>query len=392
MASALQNMKEAAMNVGVLLESRGSEKRVALTPPVVRSLVEGGSSLWIQSGAGEAAMYPDDEYRRAGARIAYSAAEVIHRCELILKISVPSLEELDLCQSEQVVMAFYHMAVEDRSLFQRLLDRRVNAVGYEVIRTDDGRLPVLAAVSEIAGQMTLPLAAHLLRRSAGGRGILLGGSSATPPAHVVVLGAGVVGSWAARAATAAGARVSVLDIDADKLRRLREQAPAIATGLAESESVAQAVISADVVIGAVLVAGSRTPHVVTQEMVRGMKPGSVIIDVAIDQGGCVETSRPTTLENPTFVAEGVTHYCVPNLTSDMSRSASVGIAHALLPYVAQIADNGLERALKDCPALARSLYTYHGECVSRELSLIQHCVWRPLSEPLVDAEAAIPVT
>ena len=379
------------MNIGVLRESSRLEHRVALTPPVVRSLFDQGRSLWIQSGAGEGAMFSDDDYRRAGANIAYSAVEVIGRCELIVKISLPSLEELDLCTGEQVVMAFYHMAVEGPNIFQRLLDHRVTAVGYEMIRTDDGGLPVLAAVSEIAGQMTLPLAAHLLRRSAGGRGILLGGSSAAPPAHVVVLGAGVVGTWAARAAAASGARVTVLDIDAQKLRRLREQAPAIATALAESESVAQAVTSADVVIGAVLVAGSRTPHIVTRELVRGMKPGSVIIDVAIDQGGCVETSRPTTLEDPTFVAEGVLHYCVPNLTSDMSLSASVGIAHALLPYLAQIADHGLERTLKDCPAFAKGVYTYHGECVSREMALIQHCAWRPLADLLAVTKAPLPV-
>lgn len=378
------------MNVGVLRESKPSEYRVALTPPVVRSLVDRGTSVWIQSGAGEGAMYPDDEYRRAGGSIAYSAADVIGRCESVLKISAPGPDELDLCQNEQVLMAFYHMVADGRDIFNRLLDRRIAAVGYEIIRTDDGRLPVLAAVSEIAGQLTIPLAEHLLRRSAGGRGILISGSSGTPPAHVVVLGAGVVGSWAARSAAASGARVSVLDIDTEKLRRLREQVPAIATVLAESESIGQAVTSADVIIGAVLVAGSRTPHVVTREMVRSMKPGSVIIDVAIDQGGCVETSRPTTLENSTFVAEGVVHYCVPNLTADMSRSASVGIAHALLPYVAQVAERGLESTLKGCPAFTRSLYTYRGECVSRELGEIRHCPWRPVSEVLSET-AAIPV-
>ena len=375
------------MNIGVLRETGRSEYRVALTPPVVRSLVDQGASLWIQTHAGDGALFSDEDYLRAGARIAYSAADVVGRCQLIAKISVPTLNELDLCSSEQLLMSFYHMAVEGPHLLQRLLDRRITAAGYEVIRTDDGRLPVLAAVSEIAGQMTLPLAAHLLRRSAGGRGILMGGSSATAPAHVVVLGAGVVGTWAARAAAASGARVSVLDIDAEKLRRLREQTPAFATALAEEESIAEAVASADVVIGAVLVAGTRAPHIVTREMVRAMKPGSAIIDVAIDQGGCVETSRPTTLENPTFVAEGVLHYCVPNLTSDMSRSASIAIAHALLPYVAQLASYGLERTLKECPELARSIYTYQGECVSRELAAIRQCRWSPLADLLAGVNA-----
>jgi alanine dehydrogenase len=204
---------------------------------------------------------------------------------------------------------------------------------------------------------------------------------------VVVLGAGVVGTWAARTAAAAGARVTVFDIDTGKLRELREHLPNVATGLAEPESIAAAVASADVIIGAVLVAGRKTPHVVNRQMVRSMKPGSVIIDVAVDQGGCVETSRPTTFVDPTFVAEGVTHYCVPNLTADMSRSASTAIAQSLLPYLARIAKDGIDGALLGSAELARGVYTYRGVCVSRQLAEIYSVAPRSLAELLSGATA-----
>ena len=230
-------------------------------------------------------------------------------------------------------MAFYHMAVKSRHLVERLIERSITAIGYEVIETDDGRLPVLAAISEIAGQVTISLAMHLLRSSSGGRGIWLGGSPGLPPAHVVILGAGAWGPARRERPSAAGARVTLLDIDTEKLRHLIGHLPHVATGLADPDSIAAAVASADVVIGAVLVAGRKAPQVVTRHMVESMRRGSVIIDAAIDQGGCVETSHPTTLAEPTYLYHGVVHYCVPNLTADMSRSASMALAQAVLPYL-----------------------------------------------------------
>lgn len=373
------------MNIGVIREKNPGERRVALTPPAVRDLVERGNAVWVEAGAGESAMFLDESYARGGASIAYSAAEVIRRCELVVKISVPRLAEIEVCHSGTAMMAFYHLAVAEPSLFRKLVEREVTAVGYEIIQTDDGRLPVLAAVSEIAGQMTVPLAAHLLRTSSGGPGILLGGSSGVAPAHVVVLGAGVVGTWAARTATASGARVTVFDIDTEKLRRLREHLPNVATGLADPESIGTALASADVVIGAVLVAGSKTPHLVTRQMARSMKPGSVIIDAAIDQGGCFETSRPTTINDPTFVAEGVTHYCVPNLTADMSRTSSTAIAQSVLPYLIRMASGGIDHALLECPALARGVYTYHGECINDQLAQACNVKARSIPELLSGA-------
>ena len=228
------------------------------------------------------------------------------------------------------------------------------------IQLENGRRPVLAAISEIAGQMTVPIAAHLMRSSSGGRGILLGGTPGVPPARVMVLGAGAVGSAAARTAVAAGARVMAFDVAPSKLRRIIEHVRGVETCLADADAITEAVAGADVVIGAVLVAGTRSPHVVTRAMVETMQPGSAIIDVSIDEGGCVETSRPTTLAQSTFVYKGVTHFCVPNFTADLGRSSSVAIAQAMLPYVLTIADYGVEEAVAACSDLRRGLYTLRG--------------------------------
>ena len=348
------------MNIGVIRERGAFDRRVALTPPVVRRLAGAGHTVWVETGAGDGAMFRDTEYIRAGAQIAYSPAEVLQRVELLAKIGRPTAEELGLCSPGMALMAFYHLAVADRGLVDTLAERSLTAIGCEIIQQDDGRLPVLAAISEIAGQMTVAIAAHLLRSSSGGRGILLGGTPGVPPARVVILGAGSVGFTAARTAAASGARVAAFDRDPRKLRHLIEHVPDAETFLADEDAIAGSVAGADVVIGAVLEAGTRTPHVVTRAMVESMKPGSVIIDVSIDQGGSVETSRPTTLAAPTFVHKGVTHFCVPNFTADIGRSASVAIARAMLPYVLTIARQGVDGALEKCPELARGVYTLRG--------------------------------
>lgn len=367
------------MNIGVLRETEEFERRVALTPSVARQLAAHGHTVWVEKSAGDRAMFQDDEYIRAGANIAYSLEEVTRRCELSLKVSVPTLEELGHFPKGAALTAFYHMAVKARPLVDLLIEREITAIGYEVIETGEGRLPVLAAISEIAGQVTVQLAMDLLRSSSGGRGILLGGSPGIPPAHVVVLGAGSVGSSAARTAAAAGARVTVLDIDTEKLRELLAHLPHVATGLADHDSVGDAVAAADVVIGAVLVAGSKTPQVVTRRMVESMRRGSVIIDVSIDQGGCVETSRPTTLVEPSYIHNGIVHYAVPNLTADMSRSSSMALAQAMLPFLIALAEHGVDAALHAPGPLLRGAYTHRGRCVRRSLAEVLGLAWEPLS-------------
>jgi len=348
------------MNIGVVRERNPFDRRVALTPPVVRRLAGAGHNVWVESSAGDGAMFPDTAYMRAGAQIAYSPAEVIGRADLVTKVSRPTPEEIRYCRPETALMAFYHMAVADRDLLDALAERSLTAIGCEIIQLENGRRPVLAAISEIAGQMTVPIAAHLMRSSSGGRGILLGGTPGVPPARVMVLGAGAVGSAAARTAVAAGARVMAFDVAPSKLRRIIEHVRGVETCLADADSIGEAVAAADVVIGAVLAAGTRLPHVVTRAMVETMQPGSAIIDVSIDEGGCVETSHLTTLAQPTFVYKGVTHFCVPNFTADLGRSSSVAIAQAMLPYVLHIADYGVEEALATCPDLQRGLYTLRG--------------------------------
>ncbi len=348
------------MNIGIIRERAPFDRRVALTPPVVRRLAGAGHRIWVETGAGDGAMFRDTEYLRAGAQIAYSPEEVIQRADLLVKIDRPSGTELSLCPPGIAVMAFYHLPVASPTLLDMLAERSLTAIGCEVIQQDDGRLPVLAAISEIAGQMTIPIAAHLLRSSSGGRGILLGGTAGVPPARVVVIGAGSVGFAAARSAAAAGARVTAFDRDPRRLRHVMEHLPAVDTCLADEDAIAQAVAGADIVIGAILIAGRRPPHVVTRAMVEQMQPGSAVIDVSIDQGGCFETSRPTSMSEPTFSHQGVTHFCVPNFTCDLGRTASAAIAQATLPYVLTIARHGIEGALERCPDLRRGICTLQG--------------------------------
>ncbi len=348
------------MDIGVIRERGAFDRRGALTPTVVRLLTGAGHTVWVETGAGDGAMFRDTEYIRAGGHITYSPEEVLQRAELVAKIARPGPEELSLCRSGMTLMAFYHMAVADRALIEALAERSITAIGCEVIQQETGRLPVLAAISEIAGQMTIPIAAHLLRSSSGGRGILLGGTPGVPPARVVIIGAGAVGSAAARTAVAAGARVLAFDNQPNKLRRVMDHVRGVATCLADDEAIADALTLADVVIGAVLVAGTRTPHVVTRAMVERMKPGAAILDVSIDQGGCIETSRPTNLGQPTFVSNGVTHFCVPNFTADLGRSSSVAISQAMLPYLLRIAECGVDGAIQGCSELARGVYTLRG--------------------------------
>lgn len=348
------------MNIGVIRERGAFDRRVAITPAIVRRLAASGHALWVESGAGDGAMFPDNDYIRAGARIAYSPAEVIQRADLLPKIGRPTAEELGFCRPHSVVAAFYHMPVADRALLEALEARCLTAIGCEIIQQPDGTLPVLSGISEIAGQMLVPIAAHLLRSSSGGRGILLGGTPGVPPAKMVIIGVGSVGFAAVKSAAAAGAHVTAFDRDPRKLRRVLDHVPGVETCLADEDSIAEAVAAADVVIGAVLVAGTKTPHVVTRAMVDRMKAGAALIDVSIDQGGCIETSRPTTLSEPTFVYRNVTHFCVPNFTADLGRSASVAIAQAMLPYLLSIARHGVEQAIEKCPDLARGVYLLRG--------------------------------
>jgi alanine dehydrogenase len=356
------------MNIGVVKETARCESRVALTPASVRRLIENSNRVFVEQGAGERSHFPNTSYEAAGAEIAFSAAEVIDRCELLVKVGNLTRDEMAQLHSQQAVMAWFHLAVADRDEIALLLDKRIAAIGYEVIETLDGQLPVLQPMSEIAGPMAIAVAGHLLRSTSGGRGILLGGAPGVAPARVLVLGAGTVGTQAARTATNGGATTYVLDIDVHKLRRLLGVATGAITEMADAGVLQELVPLADVLIGAVLVHGGLTPHIVSRAMVESMQPGSVVVDLSIDQGGCVETSRPTTLADPVFSHCGVVHYCVPNMTADIARTASAVLSQASLPYILALAGQGLEQALHQSPDLARGVYALSGECTNKALA------------------------
>lgn len=375
------------MIVGVPRETHRHEHRAGLTPSAVSRLAARGHAVVVESGAGADAHFADRDYERAGARIVYSREEAYGRADVVCRVGAVARDELDLLRPGSAVCAFHHLAVASRATVERLMELQVTLLGYEIVADADGALPVLVPLSEMAGQMAVHTAAALLRNEAGGRGILLGEVPGVPPPTVLVLGAGTVGTSAARQAVASGAHVIVVDAELRRLRRLSHALPGrVVTAVAGIDRLERFTAIADVVIGAVLIPGGRAPFLVTEAMVKAMKRGSVVVDVSIDQGGCVETSRPTTLADPTFTAHGVLHYCVPNMTADIARTASRALASAALPYVTRLADLGVEEALRRDPGLARGVYLYQGRLVH---SLVAEVLGLP-AERLEDLLGASP--
>jgi alanine dehydrogenase len=353
------------MIVGVPREIHRHEHRVGLNPFAVSRLVQHGHDVLLERGAGDAARFTDQHYQGAGGQTVYRAEEVYRRADLVCRVSVLSRDEIELLKPGSIVCGFQHLAVMPRENVQALMESRTTVVSYEMIRDARvrdarGELPVLAAFSEMAGQMAVQLASHYLQRELGGRGVLLGNIPGIPPPTVLILGAGEVGRAAARQAVACGAHAIVLDTDLAKLRILSRGVPGVVTAAAAQERLDHYVRIADVLIGAILVPGERPPLLVTEEMVRSMKAGSVIVDASIDQGGCVETSRPTTLDDPTFIKHDVVHYCVPNMTANVARTASRALVNVALPYVTALADRGLDEAIRQDAALAQGVVMYRG--------------------------------
>jgi len=370
------------MIIGVPRETHRHEHRAGLTPSAVARLTRRGSTVVIERETGSGAHFADRDYERAGAKIVYSREEAYRRAEVVCRVGAVDPEDLELLRPGSTLCAFHHLAVTPRDVVERLMERELTLIGYEVVADRDGSLPVLIPFSEMAGKMAVHTAAHLLQSELGGRGILLGDVPGVPPPTVLVLGAGAVGTSAARQASAAGAHVIVVDAELRRLRRLSEAVPGVVTAVAGLDRLERFTAIADVVIGAVLVPGGRAPFLVTEEMVRAMKEGSVIIDVSIDQGGCVETSRPTSLGDPTFKVHGVTHYCVPNMTANIARTASRALASAALPHLGRLAELGLERALREDHALARGVYLYRGKLVHPRVAEAHGLEHTPLEELL----------
>ncbi len=359
------------MHIGVPRERRPDEYRVGLTPAGVELLTAAGHPCSVEHDAGRGAGFSDVDYERAGGRIVYSPQEAYGRADLVLKVEPLTIEELDWIREEAIVAGFMHLSAGRRDIVDGLLARRISTIAYETVQEDDGSLPVLTPLSEIAGSMAPQIAGTLLQNDRGSKGILLGGVPGVPPAEVAIIGAGVAGLAAARAFIGIGASVYVLDRD---LRRLQEIDRMNGLGrraimmVSHPFNVRKVVKFADVVIGSILVPGTRAQIVVTREMVQSMKSRSVILDVSIDQGGCIETSRPTTHRDPTFVEEQVIHYCVSNMTSVVARTATHAFNNAAWPFMSDVAFNGLETALDHHPALRRGLATHAGQVRSHTLA------------------------
>ena len=349
------------MIIGIPKERRPNEYRVGLSPAGVQMLCENGHTCFVETQAGRGAGFRDIKYENAGASIVFSPEEVFGRADLLLKMARPTQEEIEWLHPDSAFASFLHLASARKEKVEVLIENKITAIAYEQIEEDDGTRPVLRPLSQIGGTMAAQTAARLLQNKWGGRGILLGMIPGVPPAEVVILGGGVVGTYAARAFRGLGAHVTVLDTDMEALRRIAEHLSGVVTMISTPHNIKRSTAYADVVIGAVLSPGERSPILVTREMVRGMKPRSVILDVSIDQGGCFETSRPTTHDNPVYVEEEVTHYCVPNLSGVVARTATHAFVNAAIPYILELANRGIDQAIKNIPAIERAASAHEGK-------------------------------
>nr|WP_294548986.1 alanine dehydrogenase [uncultured Rhodopila sp.] len=361
------------MKIGVPKEIKTHEYRVGLTPAGARELTHHGHQVIIQHEAGAGIGFDDEAYLQAGATIQPTAAGVFETADMIVKVKEPQPPEIALLRPGQILFTYLHLAA-DKAQTEGLIRSKATCIAYETVTDRNGALPLLAPMSEVAGRMSIQVGCRCLEREQGGAGILLGGVPGVPPAKVVVLGGGVAGTNAARMAVGLEASVTIIDKSLQRLKELDLQFGARATTLfATTASVEQAVLSADLVIGAVLVPGAAAPKLVTAEMVKRMRPGSVLVDIAIDQGGCFETSRPTTHSSPTFVQDGMVHYCVTNMPGAVARTSTFALTNATLPFVLALAEKGWRQALQHDPHLAAGLNIHDGRvtygAVARALEL-----------------------
>ena len=368
------------MIVGVPREVKDNEFRVALTPEGARELTRAGHQVLIEDGAGEGSSIPQERYERAGAKIVGAPEDVWSAADLILKVKEPIPREYGRMREGQTLFTYLHLAAS-RELTQAMLGRGINGVAYETVQLPDGRLPLLAPMSEIAGRMAPHVAAHLLEKEHGGRGILMGGVSGVRPARVLVLGAGMAGSNAAWIAAGMEAEVVVVDKNLDRLRFIDQiHKGRITTLMSDQLTLEQRVRESDVVIGSVLIPGALAPKLVTDEMVASMRPGSVVVDIAIDQGGCVQTSKMTTHSDPTYVVHDVVHYCVGNMPGAVPNTSTYALTNVTLPYALDIAAMGLEGAIGRDRALALGVNVWGGALTNEGVAHAHDLPFTPLSE------------
>jgi alanine dehydrogenase len=365
--------------VGVPREIKDNEYRVAVTPAGVRELSLAGHEVLVEEGAGTGSAIPDEAYVKYGAQLVPDARSLFDASDLVLKVKEPQPGEYELLREGQTLFTYLHLAAS-KELTEALVERKVAAVAYETVQLPDGRLPLLAPMSEVAGRMAPQIGAHYLQRENGGRGVLLGGVSGVHPARVVVLGAGMAGSNAAWIAAGMEGEVIIIDKDVDKLRTVDLiHKGRILTVTSNRAAIEYHVARADLVIGAVLVAGAKAPVLVTEEMVAEMRPGSVVVDISIDQGGCIATSRMTTHSDPTFEVNGVVHYGVGNMPGAVPRTSTYALTNVTLPYAVEIAGRGLEDAVRNDPVLAQGVNVFGGEVTSAPVAEAHGLEHRPLS-------------
>jgi alanine dehydrogenase len=364
------------MDIGLPKETKDNEFRVGLVPAGVHELVQDGNTLWAEKGAGVGSGFADAEYLAAGAHSVDNADEVFRRSKMIVKVKEPIEPEYARLREGQIIFSYLHLAPLPE-LTKKLLEARVAGVAYETIRDRRGNLPLLTPMSEIAGRMSITVGSYFLQKTYGGRGVLLGGVPGVRPALVVILGAGTVGINAAKMAMGLGAQVLILDIDLDRLRHLDDLFfGRVETHLSSPYYIADAVRKADLLIGAVLLPGASAPRLVTRQMVSTMQPGAVIVDVSVDQGGCIETTRPTSHSDPVYAVDGVVHYCVTNMPGAMPRTSTIALTNATLPYVRKIAALGLKGAIAENPLVKGGVNTYAGHVTCQPVADSQHLPYR----------------
>jgi alanine dehydrogenase len=367
------------LRIGVAKEIKTHEYRVALTPAGARELVQKGHDVLLEASAGEGSAFADTDYERAGARIV-SLDAVWEQSELLLKVKEPVAEEYPRLREGLVLFTYLHIAA-DEPLTRALVDSGITAVAYETVETDDRKLPLLAPMSEIAGKIAAQAGAYFLEKPLGGRGLLLGGVPGVTPGRVLVIGGGIVGYNASIIAIGLGAQVTILDRSIDRMRYLDEiLSGRVSTEMSSALQIEASIADADVVIGAVLVPGARAPKLVTRAMLGVMKKGAVIVDVAIDQGGCVETARPTTHDDPVYSVDGITHYCVANMPGAVPITSTKALTNATLPYVEEIADHGIREAVVRDQALARGVNVVDGKITYRAVAEAHGLEYAPLED------------
>src|ERR1044072_112981 len=371
------------MIIGVPKEIKTEENRVAVTPTGVAGFVARNHKVLIQKGAGLGSGLTDRAYESAGATLIETAEDVWRQADMIMKVKEPQVAEYSLLRSGLILFTYLHLAANE-SVTRALLDRKVTAIGYETIQLDDGSLPLLAPMSEIAGRLSLQVGAWCLQAENGGRGILLGGASGVRPGKVVILGAGMSGPAACQVATGMGAYVSILDINPTKLRYVHDILGGhVTTLMSNRANVEEEVVDADLVIGSVPVPGAKTPKLITRQMVKMMKPGAALVDISIDQGGCAETSRPTTHREPIYIEEKIVHYCVTNMPAIVPNTSTYALTNATLSYGLQLAHRRFVQALARDKALAKGLNTYKGKIAHEGVATAFNLPWTPAEEVIL---------